>query len=169
MPNHKRKKKARLERIKELKRSKGEKDKNSVKSSEDTETKTISDLSEDESEPKLLSSDNQSLSGVTSPQEAEMSSEETPTLPEPKMTSEGSSPSQDDETQNENVSIQDSEARHAYIRCKDDSNPQALQKINSIIKSDFIEKLIGDFPSLKSLASGPLLVETKDSTQLKNF
>ena len=67
---------------------------------------------------------------------------------------------------NLNFSIPDPEARHVIIKCHNESSPMAFKKLDSFRKSDLIEELIGSFPSVKTLESGSLLVETDSKAQV---
>ena len=63
-------------------------------------------------------------------------------------------------------SIADPKARHVIIKCLVESNPMAFKKLDSFRKSDILEEKIGSFPSVKTLDSGSLLVETDTPTHV---
>ena len=68
---------------------------------------------------------------------------------------------------NHGISIPDEDARHVYIRCKDQSDRLALKKLNSFDKGDEVSRIVeGEYEWHRSLPSGPILVVCKDATQV---
>ena len=68
-----------------------------------------------------------------------------------------------------NISIPDADARHVYIRSRQEGHPLALKKLNSFAKSDAIFGIIGDYPWHKTLESGPILVLCATAEQVNKL
>ena len=64
-----------------------------------------------------------------------------------------------------NFSAPDPEAKHVIVKCLDDQNPMAFNKIDSFTRSDFFEELIGSYSLLKPLSNGSLLVVCDTASQ----